>query len=35
MLKNPIYYIYLDTDYADNPTFAMLNDTDEEDVVYG
>lgn len=24
-----------DTDYADNPTFAMLNDTDEEDVVYG
>lgn len=24
-----------DTDYADNPTFSMLNDTDEEDVVYG
>ncbi|CAF0711290.1 unnamed protein product [Brachionus calyciflorus] len=23
----------IDSDYADNPTFAMLNDTDEEDVV--
>ncbi len=22
-------------EYRDNPTFAMLNDTDEEDVVFG
>ena len=25
----------LDTDYRENPAFTMLNDTDEEDVVYG
>lgn len=29
------FSITSDTDYADNPTFSMLNDTDEEDVVYG
>ena len=37
-LKN-FFCSILDTDYKDNPTFSMLNDTDggedEEDVVYG
>jgi hypothetical protein len=30
-----VHFFYTDNEYIDNQTFAMLNDTDEEDVVFG
>ena len=31
---NYSWFLFEENDYTDNPTFSMLNDTDDEDVIY-
>ena len=33
-MVNYSWFLFEENDYTDNPTFSMLNDTDDEDVIY-